>query len=122
MINPEQIFIFNEDQIFVLNAENEISIKWTAPLELPYFEGHFPGNPVLPAVALLDLSLFVVKLIDCKLKGMFLTIKSAKFSEIIRPLDTLSLRVKRDLTDQSWTLDFVNQNQISVSKLVFFVN
>jgi 3-hydroxymyristoyl/3-hydroxydecanoyl-(acyl carrier protein) dehydratase len=121
MINPKHVFIFNEDQSFNANVENEVFINWNVPKTLPYFEGHFPDNPVLPAIALLDLSLVIVNSIDSKLKGMFLTIKSAKFSEVIRPEDSLAIYVKRDLSNQSWSVNFTNQNQVNVSKLVFQV-
>ena len=121
MINPEKKFIFNADQSFTANLENVIYINWSVPRDLPYFEGHFPGNPVLPAVALLDLSLVIVNQIDSKLESMFLTIKSAKFSEVIRPEDLLSIKVKRDSTSQLWSMEFTNQNDITVSKLVFQV-
>jgi 3-hydroxymyristoyl/3-hydroxydecanoyl-(acyl carrier protein) dehydratase len=119
MINPENIFLFHDDQSFALNADNEVHINWSVPKDLPYFEGHFPGNPVLPAVALLDLSLVIANRIDSKVKSMFLTIKSSKFSEVVRPKDLLSVRVKRDSTNQSWSMDFTNQNDVIVSKLVF---
>lgn len=119
MINPENIFIFNTNQSFTANLENEVQIKWSVPKDLPYFKGHFPGNPVLPAVALLDLSLVIVNRIDSKLESMFLTIKSAKFSEVIRPEDLLSVKVRRDPLNQSWSMEFTNQNDITVSKLVF---
>ena len=121
MINPEKIFLFNDETSFQMNDENELHLNFLIAENLPYFEGHFPGNPVLPAVALLDLSLVVVNRVDSKLKGMFLTIKSAKFSEVIRPLDTLKIRVKRDPGNQSWSLNYTNQNDVSVSKLSFTV-
>ncbi len=120
MINPEQFFIFADDQSFSENSNGEILIKWTVPENLPYFEGHFPGNPVLPGVALIDLSQVVIKRTDSSLKGMFLTIKSAKFSEIVRPKDQLSILLRRNQSNQ-WLIEFSNQNEIVVSKIVFEV-
>lgn len=120
MINPEQLFTFADDQSFSENSNGEVQIIWVVPENLPYFEGHFPGNPVLPGVALLDLSQVVIRRTDSRLKGMFLTIKSAKFSEIVRPKDQLSLLLRRNQSNQ-WVIEFSNQNKVVVSKLVFEV-
>jgi 3-hydroxymyristoyl/3-hydroxydecanoyl-(acyl carrier protein) dehydratase len=113
MINPEEHFKI----IHVETLEHESIFSCFVPTDLPYFQGHFKDNPVLPAVALLDLSLAIINSLDSSLKRTFLTIKTAKFSEVIRPLDTLTIRMKSDLPNQSWNLDFFNQNEALVSKL-----
>jgi 3-hydroxyacyl-[acyl-carrier-protein] dehydratase len=54
------------------------------PAEHPAYAGHFPGNPVLPGVVLLDA---VVQ----ALCGGACEIVSAKFHEVVRPGDPLTL-------------------------------
>lgn len=110
MINPKQVFKFT-DQEKTPNADHEIVVSWSVPENLPYFEGHFPGNPILPGVALIDL-------IQVLLDGQFSYIKSTKFTEVIRPLDTLSVVAKRDEATKVWSIAIKNQNDVSVCKSV----
>jgi 3-hydroxymyristoyl/3-hydroxydecanoyl-(acyl carrier protein) dehydratase len=110
MINPQSVFTFTESQK-MKNADGEILVTWSVPENLPYFEGHFPGNPILPGVALLDL-------IQVLLDGQFQLIKSAKFTEIIRPLDTLTIKAKLDPSNNFWSVQVFNQNDVSVCKTV----
>lgn len=113
MINPEEIFKINH----VETHGPEGIYSWVVPADLPYFQGHFKDNPVLPAVALLDLSLTLINSLDSSLKRTFLTIKTAKFSEVIKPGDILKIHLKTDIANQMWEMDFSNQNETIVSKL-----
>ncbi len=46
----------------VVTADRNIEcLNWEIPKDLPYFDGHFPGLPVLPAVAIVDISLCLLK-------------------------------------------------------------
>jgi 3-hydroxymyristoyl/3-hydroxydecanoyl-(acyl carrier protein) dehydratase len=107
MINPQNIFTFSEG-----------SAIWKVPKDLPYFEGHFPENPIMPAVALLDMIQQYLMFQDPSLKGSFLTIKSAKFTEIVRPEDTLTINVQLDPESKFWTIKVSNQNDVVVCKTV----
>jgi 3-hydroxymyristoyl/3-hydroxydecanoyl-(acyl carrier protein) dehydratase len=111
MINPDQIFKFSKDQRQA-NANGEIHVIWKVPADLPYFEGHFPDNPVLPGVALLDL---VQELLQVR----YAFIKSAKYTEVIRPDDELNIMAKKDSESGLWNISIQNQNNISVCKLIF---
>jgi len=54
------------------------------PADHPAYAGHFPGNPVLPAVVLLDAAVRAICAAPCE-------IVSAKFHEVVRPADVLSI-------------------------------
>ncbi len=59
---------------------------------LPYFEGHFPGFPVLPAVAVLDASIVAVHLLNPN-AGALKGVPVAKFTAVIHPGDQLQIEV-----------------------------
>ncbi|MEO8062557.1 MAG: hydroxymyristoyl-ACP dehydratase [Pseudomonadota bacterium] len=60
----------------------------TAPLDHPCYAGHFPGNPVVPGVLLLDL---VVRALG---RGAPYAITSAKFHRVLRPGESFELSWK----------------------------
>jgi 3-hydroxymyristoyl/3-hydroxydecanoyl-(acyl carrier protein) dehydratase len=65
--------------------------QWTVPLDHPALAGHFPGNPILPGVVLLDLALQII----AASSGIALdlcTISSAKFLSPARPGDELLIQ------------------------------
>ncbi len=65
--------------------------------ELAYFDGHFPGQPILPGVAQLAWAEHYGKLFFA-IGQPFLTMEVVKFKKIIRPgtLVTMSLELKKD--------------------------
>ena len=56
----------------------------------PAFAGHFPGNPILPGVVLLDEALHAIE-VDLGLDLRQWHIAAAKFPGIVRPGDTLTI-------------------------------
>ena len=64
---------------------------WTVPPDHPAFAGHFPGNPILPGVVLLDVALQII----ANSSGIALDlceISSVKFLSLARPGDELLIR------------------------------
>jgi 3-hydroxymyristoyl/3-hydroxydecanoyl-(acyl carrier protein) dehydratase len=100
------------------DSPKKYTAKWSVTPELPYFEGHFPQNPLLPAIALLDLSIEFLKLI-LKKPIEFKTISSAKFLEPIRPQDILTIEFSSNQESQNWACLFKNQENVTVCKLSF---
>jgi len=60
----------------------------------PAFQGHFPGNPVLPGVLQVDWAIRWATEAFGPL-GTFLGLERVKFLEAIRPLETVDLRLVR---------------------------
>lgn len=67
------------------NSEGEVRAQFTVDEGLPSFEGHFPGNPILPAVSIIDISLY---LLSHQVEGVshsHIEVKRSKFMGMVRP-------------------------------------
>lgn len=66
----------------------------------PFFKGHFPGNPIMPGVLIVEAlaqTACVAALLDEPNKGklgVFAAIDSMKFKKLVTPGDTLRLEVE----------------------------
>jgi hypothetical protein len=121
VINPELEFRFDLGQLDL--APQAFHVDWVVPQKLSYFEGHFPSEAVLPAVGIVDAT---VELLRQALGDPMLeltSIKSAKFSQPIRPGDKIRIRVSRTSSSQwraEWLiLDSSLQTETSVGELAF---
>jgi 3-hydroxymyristoyl/3-hydroxydecanoyl-(acyl carrier protein) dehydratase len=66
-----------------------------APHDLVYFEGHFPGTPIVPGVAQVDWALALA--CECfDLPPVFRGIHALKFQQVIRPESAFSLELLHD--------------------------
>jgi 3-hydroxymyristoyl/3-hydroxydecanoyl-(acyl carrier protein) dehydratase len=63
----------------------DISVTLTAPLDHPCYGGHFPGNPVVPGVLLLEL---VVSALG---RGAPSAVLSTKFHRVLKPGESFEL-------------------------------
>ncbi|QBP17705.1 3-hydroxyacyl-ACP dehydratase FabZ [Acetilactobacillus jinshanensis] len=76
-----------------------------------YFQGHFPGNPVMPGVLIIEAMAQVASILilkSPKYKGMTAymgSIKNAKFRKVVRPGDVLRFDVK--MGRQHWNMGLV---------------
>ena len=65
--------------------------QWTVPADHPAFAGHFPGNPTVPGVVLLDVALHAI----ATSTGISLDvceISSVKFLSPVAPNDKVSIQ------------------------------
>jgi len=83
------------------DGERGIGIKNVTANE-PHFQGHFPGNPVMPGVLIVEGMAQTAGAIASATQGLteppivlFLTIDKAKFRKPVLPGDTLEYRVTR---------------------------
>ena len=58
--------------------------QFTVPADHPCLAGHFPGDPIVPAVLLLDLSCAVLRQLRPEL-GPLREVKAVKFMQPVRP-------------------------------------
>ncbi len=96
MINPQEIFAKQFCHV------SSSVYTWAVPTNLAYFEGHFPENPVLPAIAMIDLSLEAISQNlsrSVKLKK----ISQAKFLKVIVPGSELKIKVEK-ISSEEWVV------------------
>lgn len=72
------------------SAENEISADIRVPSDSPWFDGHFPGEPILPGVAQIGMVFDAIrKAHNQELKVS--SVRRVRFKRIIRPDDQLKI-------------------------------
>jgi 3-hydroxymyristoyl/3-hydroxydecanoyl-(acyl carrier protein) dehydratase len=72
------------------SAANEISADIHVPSDSPWFDGHFPGDPILPGVAQIAMVFDAIRKAynrELKLSG----VRRVRFKGIIRPDDRLNI-------------------------------
>lgn len=88
------------DKVEIINEDEIIGIKNVTYNE-PFFMGHFPGDPIMPAVLIIESMvqaggfLLFNRLEDPKKANVYFTsINKAKFRRPVRPGDILEHKVK----------------------------
>ena len=81
-----------ETESLIEKTENTVRLNFSVSETSPYFDGHFPGYPILPAVAQIDMiTHFASKYLGT---GIGLSeIKRVKFTNPIKPLTPLCLNL-----------------------------
>jgi 3-hydroxymyristoyl/3-hydroxydecanoyl-(acyl carrier protein) dehydratase len=72
------------------SQENEISADIHVPSDSPWFDGHFPGEPILPGVAQIGMVFDAIRKArnqDLKLSS----VRRVRFKRIIRPDDQIKI-------------------------------
>jgi 3-hydroxyacyl-[acyl-carrier-protein] dehydratase len=85
MIVPEKVF--NTIQIGPVS-------KWTIPQDLPYFNGHFPGAPIFPAVGIIDASIYCLQRFTGRTDTAAKSVVNAKFQVPIVPGQSVEVEIK----------------------------
>jgi 3-hydroxymyristoyl/3-hydroxydecanoyl-(acyl carrier protein) dehydratase len=97
VINPE--VELKSCEIATLPSGLEFVGTWQVPRDLRYFEGHFPGFPVLPAVAILDFSVEIIRRAKRVDQLELMEVRNAKFSHPIQPEMKIEIRVTQSEAD-----------------------
>jgi len=75
----------------IIKADGRVSASLTMPKAYPFFEGHFVGDPILPAVCIIDASM---ELLTHQVSGLLpeaAQLKRCRFSSKIRPEETVTI-------------------------------
>lgn len=95
MIDPTSLFRINNQ--FATIKQGEYKLSFRVPHDLPYFEGHFPEYPILPAIAVIDLSTEFIRTVIGRQKIEVAQITSGKFMDIITP----EMQIRIELIQQA---------------------
>ena len=100
-----------------IKSPNEISADLQIHEDLPSLRGHFPGNPILPAVSIIDISLFLLSELLVPVSHSHLELKKSKFMDLIKPNQRVSIHINSD-DGKNWKILWVDQsNQNKLAQL-----
>ena len=123
MMSQSQIFDFHQTQADVEAKQYEFS--WILKADCPYLDGHFPGQPMLPAVATIDGSIELLKralhAADLQPRAVF----NAKFMAPITPglnitvnLTCLAAPTEERPEQNKWQADWSTQTEAGEKTLL----
>lgn len=97
---PNRYPICYIDYVDSLIPGSEIVATKNVTINESFFRGHFPGNPVMPGVLIIETlaqaaSVLILKSPEFYKKTAYLgAIHQAKFRQVVRPGDVLKLKIK----------------------------
>lgn len=80
----------------VEQSENGISASFVVNEKLPSFEGHFPGDPILPAVSIIDISLHLLSQVVPNISHNNIEVKRSKFMAMVRPTQEVDIEAETE--------------------------
>lgn len=88
------------DRVIECDDEKRIVALKNVTVNEPFFQGHFPGNPVMPGVLQLECMAQVAGILILRVRGnadrvtpYFMAIDKVKFRRIVQPGDQLRVEV-----------------------------
>ena len=89
------------DKVKIKNLGNDLIAQKNITINEPYFQGHFPNQPVLPGVLTIEMmaqagSFLILSQVENPLKKnmFFSSVENAKFKKPIVPGDILKIHIK----------------------------
>ena len=95
---------------------NYIEALADVPVDSPWFSGHFPGQPILPGIALVYMAEQAI-IQDALAKGEQLqlhTLKRVRFTQPVRPGETLSLNIVSEEAGEDILFSFKVANKENI--------
>ncbi|MCG6868202.1 MAG: hypothetical protein LJE91_05555 [Gammaproteobacteria bacterium] len=86
--------VYRFDEIRRSSDGNTISCRYVVTEDKPFFSGHFPGNPIMPAVSQIEMLRAVMQL-QPDWNSVIAGGAGLKFTGLVQPGDTLAIRIHR---------------------------
>ncbi len=95
-------FLMVDRLVEIVSGESAIGLK-NVTINEPFFQGHFPGAPIMPGVLLIEAmaqtaAALVVESLGDEMLGKlvyFMSVNSARFRQPVRPGDQIFIHVKK---------------------------
>lgn len=87
-----------------------IILRLFIPVQIVFFQGHFPNAPILPGMVQVDWAIFFAHKFFKVRPEMFLHIEQLKFTAVIKPNITLFLALK--LENDTLTFKYFNDDVV----------
>jgi UDP-3-O-[3-hydroxymyristoyl] N-acetylglucosamine deacetylase/3-hydroxyacyl-[acyl-carrier-protein] dehydratase len=118
------------DRILGFEGESKITGMKTVTINEPFFQGHFPGHPVMPGVLQVEAMAQVASILLMKLAksasriGYFMSADEVKFRKPVMPGDTLFItaeliKARSNRLAKARCTCVVNDNIVSEGELMF---
>ena len=99
-----------------VSNHNYIEALADVPADSPWFSGHFPGQPILPGIALVYMAEQAI-IQDALAKGEQIqlhTLKRVRFTQPVRPGETLSLNIVSEEAGEDILFSFKVANKKNI--------
>src|SRR5207247_4380502 len=99
-ILPHRYPFLMVDRVIGFEGENKITAIKSITINEPFFQGHFPGHPVMPGVMLVEAMAQVASILLFKLAksssriGYFMSADGVKFRKPVFPGDTIFIHAE----------------------------
>lgn len=131
IIPHREPFLFIDEIVEIFPGKSVKAIKYVKGDEF-YFKGHFPENPIMPGVIIIEtmaqagaVSLLMLEQYKGKLV-LFAGIDNAKFKKIVRPNDVLEMEVEiislKMNVGRAKAVAKVNNELVCSAELLFYVS
>ncbi|USS88870.1 MULTISPECIES: 3-hydroxyacyl-ACP dehydratase FabZ [Fructilactobacillus] len=129
---PNRYPILFIDRVDEMTPGESIVATKNVTINEEYFQGHFPGNPVMPGVLIIEsmaqvASILILSTPEFENKTAYLgSIKNAKFRRMVEPGDVLTFKVTmdkvRNRTGSVSCVAYVGEEKACETKLTFIVD
>jgi 3-hydroxymyristoyl/3-hydroxydecanoyl-(acyl carrier protein) dehydratase len=91
------------------NEPDRLEALATASCDSPWFDGHFPGKPILPGIALIAMAFELSREQEARLGNCIRlkTVKRVRFKKPVRPDEPFTVEVKREQKESDLAYSFM---------------